>query len=188
MEIAAPLLAEATRVNPTKPENLPLVENTTNLLVDMLQANQADRLGAFSRREGGVYLSKYFVRDQFGTIRGFESMTHGYHNFLQYMLLEEMSKQPTIVEELFKNAADELAIIREKKLSEVSSALNIHVAAELLVLCQKLLNESAESDDDNNQTPEMEAQNTQMFGYSTFRRSSTPTRRTKVPTRRPCTT
>ncbi|EGZ12120.1 hypothetical protein PHYSODRAFT_517097 [Phytophthora sojae] len=168
MEIAAPLLAEATRVNPTKPENLPLVENTTNLLVDMLQANQADRLGAFSRREGGVYLSKYFVRDQFGTIRGFESMTHGYHNFLQYMLLEEMSKQPTIVEELFKNAADELAIIREKKLSEVSSALNIHVAAELLVLCQKLLNESAESDDDNNQTPEMEAQNTQMFGYSTF--------------------
>ncbi|GMF61603.1 unnamed protein product [Phytophthora fragariaefolia] len=168
MEIAAPLLAEATRVNPVKPENLPLVENTTNLLVDMLQANQADRLGAFSRREGGVYLSKYFVRDQFGTIRGFESMTHGYHNFLQYMLLEEMSKQPTIVEELFKNATDELAIIREKGLNEVSSALNIHVAAELLVLCQKLLNESAESDDDNNQTPEMEAQSTQMFGYSSF--------------------
>ncbi|KAG6610538.1 cmgc mapk protein kinase [Phytophthora cinnamomi] len=168
MEIAAPLLAEATRVYPTKPENLPLVENTTNLLVDMLQANQADRLGAFSRREGGVYLSKYFVRDQFGTIRGFESMTHGYHNFLQYMLLEEMSKQPTIVEELFKNAADELDIIREKKLTEVSSALNIHVVAELLVLCQKLLNESVESDDDNNQTPEMETQNTQMFGYSSF--------------------
>ncbi|GMF32323.1 unnamed protein product [Phytophthora lilii] len=168
MEITAPLLAEATRVSPAMPENLPLVENTTNLLVDMLQANQADRLGAFSRREGGVYLSKYFVRDQFGTIRGFESMTHGYHNFLQYMLLEEMSKQPTIVEELFKNAADELGIIREKKLTEVSSALNIHVAAELLVLCQKLLNESAESDDENNQTPETEAQNTQMFGYSSF--------------------
>ncbi|KAE9039350.1 hypothetical protein PR002_g5551 [Phytophthora rubi] len=168
MEIVAPLLAEATRVDPTKPENLPLVENTTNLIVDMLQANQADRLGAFSRREGGVYLSKYFVRDQFGTIRGFESMTHGYHNFLQYMLLEEMSKQPTIVEELFKNAADELAIIREKKLTEVSSALNIHVAAELLALCQKLLSESSDSDDDNNQTPEMESQNTQMFGYSSF--------------------
>ncbi|KAL4172124.1 hypothetical protein KRP22_007298 [Phytophthora ramorum] len=168
MEIVAPLLAEATRVNPTAPENLPLVENTTNLLVDMLQANQADRLGAFSRREGGVYLSKYFVRDQFGTIRGFESMTHGYHNFLQYMLLEEMSKQPAIVEELFKNASDELTIIREKKLFEVSSALNIHVAAELLALCQKLLNESAESDDGNNQTAETEAQNTQMFGYSSF--------------------
>ncbi|KAG7390796.1 hypothetical protein PHYPSEUDO_006618 [Phytophthora pseudosyringae] len=168
MEIAAPLLADATRVDPTLPENLPLVENTTNLLVDMLQANQADRLGAFSRREGGVYLSKYFVRDQFGTIRGFESMTHGYHNFLQYMLLEEMSKQPAIVEKLFKNASDELAIIREKKLTEVSSALNIHVVAELLALCQKLLNESIESDDDNNQTPETEAQNTQMFGYSSF--------------------
>ncbi|OWZ14739.1 hypothetical protein PHMEG_00011733 [Phytophthora megakarya] len=168
MEITAPLLAKATQINPKSPENLPLVENTTNLVVDMLQANQADRLGAFSRREGGVYLSKYFVRDQFGTIRGFESMTHGYHNFLQYMLLEEMSKQPTIVEELFKNASDELAIIQEKKMTEVSSALNIHVVAELLVLCQKLLNESTECDDDNNQTPEIEAQNTQMFGYSSF--------------------
>lgn len=168
MEITAPLLAEATRVNPAQPENLPLVENTTNLIVDMLQANQADRLGAFSRREGGVYLSKYFVRDQFGTIRGFESMTHGYHNFLQYMLLEEMSKQPAIVEELFKNASDELTIIHDKELTEVSSALNVHVVSELLVLCQKLLNESAESDDDNNQTPEIEAQNTQMFGYSSF--------------------
>ncbi|KAG4044728.1 hypothetical protein PC123_g19841 [Phytophthora cactorum] len=173
MEIAARLLTEATRVDPSMPENLPLVENTTNLLVDMLQANQADRLGAFSRREGGVYLSKYFVRDQFGTIRGFESMTHGYHNFLQYMLLEEMSKQPVIVEEIFKNASDELAIIRDKKLSEVSSALNIHVAAELLVLCQKLLNESAESDEDN-QTPETEAQNTQMFGYSSFQSDHYP--------------
>ncbi|KUF97718.1 hypothetical protein AM587_10009536 [Phytophthora nicotianae] len=173
MEIAARLLAEATRVDPSKPENLPLVENTTNLLVDMLQANQADRLGAFSRREGGVYLSKYFVRDQFGTIRGFESMTHGYHNFLQYMLLEEMSKQPVIVEEIFKNASDELAIIRDKQLTEVSSALNIHVAAELLVLCQKLLNESAESDEDN-QTPETEAQNTQMFGYSSFQAEHYP--------------
>ncbi|KAL3658978.1 hypothetical protein V7S43_016116 [Phytophthora oleae] len=168
MEITAPLIAEATRVSPAQPENLPLVENTTNLIVDMLQANQADRLGAFSRREGGVYLSKYFVRDQFGTIRGFESMTHGYHNFLQYMLLEEMSKQPAIVEELFKNASDELAIIHNKELTEVSSALNVHVVSELLVLCQKLLNESAESDDDNNQTPEVEAQNTQMFGYSSF--------------------
>ncbi|KAI9988749.1 hypothetical protein PInf_022284 [Phytophthora infestans] len=173
MEIAARLLAEATRVDPSKPENLPLVENTTNLLVDMLQANQADRLGAFSRREGGVYLSKYFVRDQFGTIRGFESMTHGYHNFLQYMLLEEMSKQPVIVEAIFKNASNELAIIRDKELTEVSSALNIHVAAELLVLCQKLLSESAESDEDN-QTPEMEAQNTQMFGYSSFQAEHYP--------------
>ncbi|RLN49018.1 hypothetical protein BBJ29_004333 [Phytophthora kernoviae] len=170
MEIVAPLLAEATRVNPTLPENLPLVENTTNLLVDMLQANQADRLGAFSRREGGVYLSKYFVRDQFGTIRGFESMTHGYHNFLQYMLLEEMSKQPSIVEDLFSNASQELATIRDQKLSEVSSALNVHVASELLVLCQKLLNESAEGDDENNQVlDDTEAQKTQMsFGYSSF--------------------
>ncbi|RLN27318.1 hypothetical protein BBO99_00003582 [Phytophthora kernoviae] len=170
MEIVAPLLAEATRVNPTLPENLPLVENTTNLLVDMLQANQADRLGAFSRREGGVYLSKYFVRDQFGTIRGFESMTHGYHNFLQYMLLEEMSKQPSIIEDLFSNASQELATIRDQKLSEVSSALNVHVASELLVLCQKLLNESAEGDDENNQVlDDTEAQKTQMsFGYSSF--------------------
>ncbi|KAG7388963.1 hypothetical protein PHYBOEH_007656 [Phytophthora boehmeriae] len=170
MEIVAPLLAGATRVNPALPENLPLVENTTNLLVDMLQANQADRLGAFSRREGGVYLSKYFVRDQFGTIRGFESMTHGYHNFLQYMLLEEMSKQPSIVEDLFNNAAQELITIRDQKMSEVSSALNVHVASELLVLCQKLLDESAEGDDDNNQIPDdTEVQKTQMsFGYSSF--------------------
>lgn len=167
MEIAARLIAEATRVNTSKPENFCLVENTTSLLVDMLQANQADRLGAFSRREGGVYLSKYFVRDQFGTIRGFESMTHGYHNFLQYMLLEEMSKQPLIVDTLFQNASDELAIICDEKLTAVSSALNIHVVAELLVLCQKLLNESAEGNDDN-QTLELEMQNTQMFGYSSF--------------------
>ncbi|KAL8004209.1 putative pleckstrin domain, PH-like domain superfamily, NTF2-like domain superfamily [Plasmopara halstedii] len=167
MEIAAQLLANATRVDPSIPENLPLVENTTNLLVDMLQANQADRLGAFSRREGGVYLSKYFVRDQFGTIRGFESMTHGYHNFLQYMLLEEMSKQLSIVDTLFQNATDELSIICENKLTEVSSALNIHVITELLVLCQKLLNESSEGDDDN-QTHETETQNSLMFGYSSF--------------------
>ncbi|KAI9916046.1 hypothetical protein PsorP6_007196 [Peronosclerospora sorghi] len=165
MEIAAPLIAEATRVNPELPQNLLLVENTTSLLVDMLQANQADRLGAFSRREGGVYLSKYFVRDQFGTIRGFESMTHGYHNFLQYMLLEEMSKQLTIVNEVFRNANDELAMVRDKKLTDASSALNIHVASELLFLCQKLLNESEE---ENNHTAEANAQNTQMFGYSNF--------------------
>ncbi|RMX68920.1 hypothetical protein DD238_002800 [Peronospora effusa] len=168
MEIAAPLIAKTTRVNPSLQENLPLVENATTLLVDMLQANQADRLGAFSRREGGVYLSKYFVRDQFGTIRGFESMTHGYHNFLQYMLLEEMSKQPDIVEEIFRNAAEELCIIRDKMLNEVSSALNIHVASELLSLCQKLLSESTENEDDNSQTADTEVQNTQMFGYSGF--------------------
>ncbi|CAH0474500.1 unnamed protein product [Peronospora belbahrii] len=168
MEIVAPLIAKTTSVNPALPENLSLVENATTLLVDMLQANQADRLGAFSRREGGVHLSKYFVRDQFGTIRGFESMTHGYHNFLQYMLLEEMSKQPAIVEELFKNALDELCIMRDKKLSEVSSVLNIHVASELLSLCQKLMNESTENDDDNSQTAETEVQNTQMFGYSSL--------------------
>ncbi|CAI5743912.1 unnamed protein product [Peronospora destructor] len=168
MEIAAPLIAKITRVNPALQENLLLVENATTLLVDMLQANQADRLGAFSRREGGVYLSKYFVRDQFGTIRGFESMTHGYHNFLQYMLLEEMSKQPDIVEEIFKNAVDELCIIRDKKMNEVSSALNIHVVSELLSLCQKLVSESTENDDDNNQRADTEVQNTQMFGYSGF--------------------
>ncbi|TDH71535.1 hypothetical protein CCR75_002176 [Bremia lactucae] len=165
MEIAAQLLAEATRVDPSKPQNLALVENTTNLLVDMLQANQADRLGAFSRREGGVYLSKYFVRDQFGTIRGFESMTHGYHNFLQYMLLEEFSKQLQIVDELFTNASNELAIISDQKFTEVSSVLNIHVVAELLALCQKLLNEGVETDDDSNQAHGAEAQ---MFGYSNF--------------------
>ncbi|RLN88476.1 hypothetical protein BBJ28_00011988 [Nothophytophthora sp. Chile5] len=169
MEIAAPLLAEATRVNPVLAENLSLVENTTNLLVDMLQANQADRLGSFSRREGGVYLSKYFVRDQFGTIRGFESMTHGYHNFLQYMLLEELSKHPTIVEELFRNASLELESIQEHKLAEASSALNVHVAAELLNLCQKLLNESAENEDDDNQKDNADAQKAQTsFGYANF--------------------
>lgn len=121
MEIAAPLLASATRLDIAQPENLPLVENTSNLLVDMLQANQADRLGAFCRREGGVYLSKYFVRDQFGTIRGFESMTHGYHNFLQYMLLEELAKHPTIVDDLFANACHELGIILDRQLTEASS-------------------------------------------------------------------
>uniref|UniRef100_M4C0N2 PH domain-containing protein n=1 Tax=Hyaloperonospora arabidopsidis (strain Emoy2) TaxID=559515 RepID=M4C0N2_HYAAE len=168
MEIAAPLIAKATRVNPGSPENLLLVENTTNLLVDMLQANQADRLGAFSRREGGVYLSKYFVRDQFGTIRGFESMTHGYHNFLQYMLLEEMSKQLVIIEEMFQSALDELGVIRDKNLTEVSSALNIHVAGELLCLCQKFLNNSVEREDDGNRLAETEVQNTQMFGFSSF--------------------
>lgn len=121
MEIVAPLLAEATRLDLVQPQNPLLVENTSHLLVDMLQANQADRLGSFCRREGGVYLSKYFVRDQFGTIRGFESMTHGYHNFLQYMLLEELGKHPAIIEVLFRNAYQELATIREQKIGEASS-------------------------------------------------------------------
>lgn len=121
MEIVAPLLAQATRVDLSHALNATLVENTSHLLVDMLQANQADRLGSFCRREGGVYLSKYFVRDQFGTIRGFESMTHGYHNFLQYMLLEELGKHPAIVDELFANAFNELTTLREHKTGEASS-------------------------------------------------------------------
>lgn len=121
MEIVAPLLAEGTRVELANPQNPLLVENTSHLIVDMLQANQADRLGSFCRREGGVYLSKYFVRDQFGTIRGFESMTHGYHNFLQYMLLEELGKHPEIIEELFRNAHQELVVLRENKIGEASS-------------------------------------------------------------------
>lgn len=124
MEIVAPLLVEATRLDLAKPQNPLLVENTSHLIVDMLQANQADRLGSFCRREGGVYLSKYFVRDQFGTIRGFESMTHGYHNFLQYMLLEELGKHPEIVEELFRNAYQELMVLRENKIGDASSCEN----------------------------------------------------------------
>lgn len=168
MEIVAPLIVKATRVNLASPENLLLVENTTNLLVDMLRANQADRLGAFSRREGGVCLSKYFIRDQFGTIRGFESMTHGYHNFLQYVFLEEMSKQVGIIEEIFQSALDELGIIRDKNLTEVSSTLNVHVVSELLSLCQRLLHDSVGKDDDGYQPAETEVQSAQMFGYSSF--------------------
>lgn len=121
MEIVAPLLAKNTKVDVGAPMNASLVENTSHLLVDMLQANQADRLGSFCRREGGVYLSKYFVRDQFGTIRGFESMTHGYHNFLQYMLLEELGKHPEIIDVIFENASYELVVTRENKSSESSS-------------------------------------------------------------------
>lgn len=133
MEIVAPLLVAATRLEPsTDPiqanQNAMLVENTSHLVVDMLQANQADRLGSFCRREGGVYLSKYFVRDQFGTIRGFESMTHGYHNFLQFMLLEELGKHPEIVETIFTNAHDELATLRRLKISEPSSCTCLIVA------------------------------------------------------------
>lgn len=121
MEIVAPLLAQNMKVDVGAPMNAALVENTSHLLVDMLQANQADRLGSFCRREGGVYLSKYFVRDQFGTIRGFESMTHGYHNFLQYMLLEELGKHPEIIDAIFENASHELTVTRENKNSESSS-------------------------------------------------------------------
>uniref|UniRef100_K3XA88 PH domain-containing protein n=1 Tax=Globisporangium ultimum (strain ATCC 200006 / CBS 805.95 / DAOM BR144) TaxID=431595 RepID=K3XA88_GLOUD len=167
MEIVAPLLAQATKLTLAGPQNQILVENTSHLLVDMLQANQADRLGSFCRREGGVYLSKYFVRDQFGTIRGFESMTHGYHNFLQYMLLEELGKHPKIVEELFRNAYEELATIRETKLSEASSSVNVHIATELLLLCGKYYNDSVEEDGDSNQVEDAQKYRNS-FGYGNF--------------------
>ncbi|TMW55793.1 hypothetical protein Poli38472_010675 [Pythium oligandrum] len=137
MEIIVPVLAKATRVDPEQALSVAAVENAAYLVVDMLQANQADRLGAFIRREGGVYLSKYFVRDQFGTIRGFESMTHGYHNFLQFMLLEELSKLTPTINDFFDNALFELEAVRSKKITDVAGCLNVQVATELLLLFKK---------------------------------------------------
>ncbi|DAZ95015.1 TPA: hypothetical protein N0F65_003641 [Lagenidium giganteum] len=157
MEIIAPLLIGATKTDIVDEMNIQLVENTSHLLVDILRANQADRLGAFCRREGGVYLSKYFVRDQFGTIRGFESMTHGYHNFMQFMFLEEMGKKPEVMEELFQNAVQELVETKARQVTELSSALAIHAATELLSLCQKhkkSADEDNQFDDQNSPTNE----------------------------------
>ncbi|TYZ60260.1 hypothetical protein PybrP1_008491 [[Pythium] brassicae (nom. inval.)] len=176
MEIVAPLLVAATRLEPsasdassttTALQNAMLVENTSHLVVDMLQANQADRLGSFCRREGGVYLSKYFVRDQFGTIRGFESMTHGYHNFLQFMLLEELGKHPEIVEAIFTNAHEELATLRGHKISEPSSSLNVHMATELLLLCAKYQQDATDSDNQSEDDARHKARGSS-FGYGSF--------------------
>ncbi|GLE05424.1 hypothetical protein PINS_up014437 [Pythium insidiosum] len=156
MEILVPLLPGVTKIETTQQLSPPAVENAAHLLVDMLQANQADRLGAFCRREGGVYLSKYFVRDQFGTIRGFESMTHGYHNFLQFMFLDELGKVPDVISHLFENALTELEAIQTKQIDDISGWLNVHVATEMLLLYRKHGSEvvsstssSSGSDEDN---------------------------------------
>ncbi|KAI9919363.1 hypothetical protein PsorP6_017734 [Peronosclerospora sorghi] len=76
-----------------------------------------------------------------------------------------MTSLLTIVDEVFRNANDELAMVRDKKITDVSSALNIHVVSERFSLCQKLLNESKEEE---NYTAETNTQNTQMVGYSNF--------------------
>jgi hypothetical protein len=121
MAVILPALARATRIEAENRFSIQVVENASNLISDMLLANQADRLGAFTRQESGVYLSKYFIRDQFGTIRGFESTHHGYHNFLQYTLLEELATDESIVEELFENAVFELTEFKACGLNETSS-------------------------------------------------------------------
>jgi hypothetical protein len=120
MQVIVPVLTEvcASVMSTESVGNLSLVENVSQLFLDMLQANQTDRLGAFNRREGGVYLSKYFVRDQSGTIRGFEASNHGYHNFLQFMLLEELSKDTNVVAKLFSNAREELKAIQLKRTNQ----------------------------------------------------------------------
>ncbi|RHY22344.1 hypothetical protein DYB25_000366 [Aphanomyces astaci] len=114
METVAPLLVHAATApidlsSPSLANQVAARENACRLLVEMLQANQADRLGSFLRREDTQFLAKYFVRDQFGTIRGIEAVTEGYHNFLQFMLLEELGKEPRLLDQLFAGAIEQLA-------------------------------------------------------------------------------
>ncbi|CAK4100018.1 unnamed protein product [Aphanomyces euteiches] len=138
MESIAPMLVNAATapVDVNSPSAVNLLasrENACRLLVEMLQANQADRLGSFLRREDQQFLAKYFVRDQFGTIRGIEAVTEGYHNFLQFMLLEEFGKDPKMLEQLFAGSIEQLQQIQTWPPTVIPPCmLNIHVASELL--------------------------------------------------------
>ncbi|ETW01345.1 hypothetical protein H310_06903 [Aphanomyces invadans] len=138
MEAVAPLLIQAATLpvdlaSPAVGNLLAARENACRLLVEMLQANQADRLGSFLRREDNQFLAKYFVRDQFGTIRGIEAVTEGYHNFLQFMLLEEFGKEPKLMDQLFAGSIEQLAQVPVWPSTIVAPCmLNIHVVSELL--------------------------------------------------------
>nr|CCA19458.1 conserved hypothetical protein [Albugo laibachii Nc14] len=153
MEVILPCLVRRTQdLDYSKPFTQERTENIAQLLVDLLQANQADRLGAFCRREGGIVLSKYFVRDQFGTIRGFESMSHGYHNFLQFMFLEQLSQTSDIIGPLLQHAVQELEQIEylEEKLN--SSVFLVDVATEIVLLYQKLYLSNQQKEENADET------------------------------------
>ncbi|KAF0690090.1 Aste57867_18484 [Aphanomyces stellatus] len=168
METIAPLLIAAATapIDVASPAYVNLLasrENACRLLVEMLQANQADRLGSFLRREDHQFLAKYFVRDQFGTIRGIEAVTEGYHNFLQFMLLEEFGKAPALMERLFAGALQELQHIPTWPTHVIAPCvLNIHVVSELLrIYCRykrtadlKVKKPEDDLEDDEDEKPE----------------------------------
>ncbi|OQR94471.1 hypothetical protein ACHHYP_01214 [Achlya hypogyna] len=143
MEAVAPMLVEALKTpisltSPSLMNDIAARENVCRLMMEMLQANQADRLGSFLRREDNQFLAKYFVRDQFGTIRGIEAVTEGYHNFLQFMLLEELGKDAqatggSMLDTIFRASYDQLQDIRTWPATLTAPCvLNIHVTSELL--------------------------------------------------------
>ncbi|RHY30699.1 hypothetical protein DYB32_004095 [Aphanomyces invadans] len=131
MEAVAPLLIQAATLpvdlaSPAVGNLLAARENACRLLVEMLQANQADRLGSFLRREDNQFLAKYFV------VR-IEAVTEGYHNFLQFMLLEEFGKEPKLMDQLFAGSIEQLAQVPVWPSTIVAPCmLNIHVVSELL--------------------------------------------------------
>ncbi|EQC34202.1 hypothetical protein SDRG_08405 [Saprolegnia diclina VS20] len=143
MEAVAPMLVQALKTpialsSPLLANDIAARENVCRLMMEMLQANQADRLGSFLRREDNQFLAKYFVRDQFGTIRGIEAVTEGYHNFLQFMLLEELGKDVqanggSMLETMFQASYDQLQDMRSWPASLTAPCvLNIHVTSELV--------------------------------------------------------
>ncbi|OQS06297.1 hypothetical protein THRCLA_01653 [Thraustotheca clavata] len=145
MEAVAPMLVKALKApislkSPSLINDIAARENVCRLMMEMLQANQADRLGSFLRREDNQFLAKYFVRDQFGTIRGIEAVTEGYHNFLQFMLLEELGKDVqanggTMLDMIFQASHEQLCEIREwPPHLTAPCVLNIHVTSELVRL------------------------------------------------------